>query len=232
MTRILRHYARLALAALAALAMPAIASAQDAEALDARMCRNGLFAAYGPFQLARVPGEGRAYFLQDMDGCPEADDCRDYGQPYVVPGDTVIVSRLRTGHACAFYPGAGAGTAGYLPLEQLEFIATDTAPGDSGWFDAWTGPETDITISQTRAGPRVAGMAFWYGAPTSDGFHVVHDGEINGPLTIFGNRARYDDGLCIVDFTLLGDYLLTNDNARCGGANVRFVNVYKREEQD
>ena len=232
MTRSLRHLVRLSLAVFAALTLPAIASAQDASELDARMCRNGLFAAYGPFQLARISGEHRAYFLRDFDGCPEADDCRALGQPYVVPGDTVIVSRLRMGHACAFYPGTGAGTAGYLPLEQLELIAPDMAPGDSAWIDAWTGPETDITISQTRAGPRVAGMAFWYGAPTSDGFHVVHDGEIRGPLTIFGNRARFDDGFCIVDFTLLGDYLLTNDNGRCGGANVRFVNVYQREEQD
>lgn len=232
MTSFLRQVARLLLAALATFALPAAASAQDADELDARICRNGLFAAYGPFQLARISGAGRAHFLHDMDGCPEAQSCRNLGQPYVVPGDTVIVSRLRTGHACAFYPGAGAGTAGYLPLERLQFIPADRPPGDSGWMDAWSGPETDITISQTRAGPHVAGMAFWYGAPNSDGFHVVHDGEINGPLTIFGNHARYDDGFCIVDFTLLDDYLLTNDNGRCGGANVRFVNVYKREEQD
>ncbi|MEL1252056.1 hypothetical protein [Aurantiacibacter gilvus] len=233
MTRVLRRYARpvlTALAALAALALPAIASAQDTGELDARMCRNGLFAAYGPFQLARISGEGRAYFLHDRDGCPEAADCRSLGQPYVVAGDTVIVSRLRMGHACAFFPNAVGGTAGYLPLERLEFIETGAPTGDNGWFGSWSGVgSSDIAIGMSREGPRVAGTAFWQGLPTADGHAVIHDGEINGPITFFGNRARFDEGLCIVDFTLLGDYLLASDNGRCGGMNVRFIGVYLRD---
>lgn len=232
MTRSLHHTVRLLLAALAATVLPTLASAQDASELDQRMCRNGLFAAYGPFQLARVAGEQRAYFLEDMNGCPESADCRLARQPFVVPGDVVLVSRLWIDYACAYYPGENGGTAGYLPLEQLEIIPTATPASDIDWIDAWTGPDSDLIIYMSRAGLRVGGTAFWYGLPTSDGYPVVHDGELDGPLTVFGNRARYDDGFCEVDFTLLDDYLITDDNGSCGGVNVRFVKVYTREEQD
>lgn len=222
-------FLRLALAALAALALPVMASAQDADGLDARMCRNGLFAAYGPFQLARVTGEGRAYFLQDMGGCPEAGDCRTARQPFVLPGDTVVISRLRMGHACAFFPNDVGGTAGYLPIDRLEVVSTDTTPIPLDWRGRWSDHDNpSLTITYNGRGGHVSGMAFWHGLPTSDGYPVIHDGEIDGPLTIVGRHARYDDGYCIVDFTLLDEYLVSNDNGRCGGANVRFISVFTK----
>lgn len=220
---------RLVLAALAALVLPAVAHAQSAEELDARMCRNGLFAAYGPFQLARVTGEGRAFFLADTDGCPEASSCQLPRQPFVVAGDTVVVSRLRTGHVCAYYPNDAGGTAGYLPLDRLEFVPVRSPTFANGWIGIWNdGASADVAIGMSRDGPWVDGSAVWLGAVLASGDQVIHDGEISGPLTVFGNRARFDDGVCTVDFTLLGDYLLADDNRRCGGMNVSFVGVYTR----
>lgn len=217
--------ALLALAA-AALALPAAAMARD---FDDLTCRNGLFADEPPFQLARVSGQNRAFFLGDLNGCPEASECQLPRQPFVVPGDVVLVSKLLPGHACAYYPNNAGGTAGYLPLGQLEFIEVPTAPGDDGWIGSWTDrASADFTIGLSREGPRVDGNAVWLGAVLPSGDRVIHDGQISGALTIFGNRAHYDDGYCEVDFTLLGDFLIAGDNRGCGGVNVTFSSVYTR----
>src|SRR5687768_17736584 len=120
--------------ALAAFALPASALAQDLGDLDARMCRNGAFARDASFQMAEIVGEGRAYFLADTDGCPEAGSCREAAEPYVVTGDRVVVSKLRLGHACAFFPNEGGGSAGYVPLDRLRTIPTDTTPAEREWL--------------------------------------------------------------------------------------------------
>jgi hypothetical protein len=37
-----------------------------------------------------------------------------------------------------------------------------------------------------------------------------------------------DADSCIVDLTLIGKHLVANDNARCGGFNVRFWGIWNR----
>ncbi len=217
-------------ALLAGAAIPVAVSAQDGRDLDAVMCRNGLFATAPAFQLAQVAGEGRAYFLADMDGCPEADECRLPQEPYVLPGDKVVVSKLRMDHACAYFPNAVGGTAGYLPLDRLQLIASDTVPPEARWLGRWSNHgNPELRIERREGRLHLSGLALWHGGLNTLGHPVVHDGEIDGPLTLLGNRGRYDDGLCILDLTLLDQILIVSDNSRCGGLNVRFVDVLERQ---
>ncbi len=85
-----------------------------------------------------------------------------------------------------------------------------------------------LTIIRADEGFAISGEAFWPERPGTHDYPSVHIGVIEGPLTVFGNRARFDDGHCVVDFTLLGDMLVASGNRRCGGMNVSFSTVYSR----
>lgn len=215
---------RIVLTACAMLALPAAAQAQDDTT-----CRNGLFPREAPFTLARVSAEQNVYFHGDLDGCPAAGEAC-ITNSYLIDGDEVIVSKLREGFACAYY--VQSDTAGWIPLNQIEPVATEQAPQPAQWAGRWQG-RGDNRISITHAegtGLAIAGRAFWPAARPSE-LYSVRTGEIAGHLDQIGTRARYDDNdLCEVNFTLLGQYLLAGDNNRCGGMNVSFTGVYTRAD--
>lgn len=217
---------------LLALAAPALClGAAPPEDFDP-MCRNGLFASDPPFALATINRiKQRAVFQDDAQGCPwEGNKCAT--KAYVVPGDTVIISRVRKGFACAFYPSSGGGTAGWLATRQINLTRVDTRPDPARWLGEWSSegnPTVRFTSTLNRV--HVTGKAYWPGPEGTHDYHTVHEGEIDGPVEITGHTGHYgeDENLCEVSFTLLGDYLLAGDNANCGGANVRFSGVYRRE---
>lgn len=203
------------------------ALAQEGEAI----CRNGLFPSEPPFALAEVSGADRVYFHRDMEGCPQGEGCRTGA--YVVPGDTVVISRLRRGFACAFYPGRGGGTAGWVRIAPLRLLPVEANPPLSAWIGGWSsGGNPAIRFWEELGALHVVGEAYWPGPPGSHDWPSTHQGEIAGPVERAGHRASYtDDALCEVNFTLLGDYLIAGSNRNCGGANVSFSAVYRREAE-
>ena len=216
---------------LAALALPVLClGAAPPEDFDP-MCRNGLFAGEPPFALVTINrSQPRAQFHDDSDGCPwEGEKCAT--RAYVVPGDTVIVSRVRNGFACAFYPSPGAGTAGWLATRQINLSPVDTRPDPKRWLGTWSSEGNPrVTFADKLGRLTVTGKAYWPGPEGTHDYPTVHEGEIDGPVEITGHTGRYgeDENLCEVKFTLLGDYLLAGDNGDCGDANVSFTAVYRR----
>lgn len=92
-----------------------------------------------------------------------------------------------------------------------------------------------MRITNKRGMMHVGGEAYWPGPDLDPDLPPRHSGEIDGKLTLLGNRARYGDDnraryddYCKIDFTLVGDILIASDNSWCGGTNVRFSGVYRR----
>lgn len=200
-----------------------------AQTQDDMFCRGGRYTKEAPFTLATVVGEERAYFYGDMDGCPDLGEaCRSssYVTPgsYVIAGDVVVISKMRAGFGCAFYPNKSGGNSGWIKLSQLAILPSEQNPAEKAWTGDWSDDASaDIHITSNDDGELlVTGNAFWRGLGS------IHIGEVDGALLRFGNHARYDDGFCVADFTLLGDYLLVGDNRQCGGANVSFNGIYRR----
>ena len=194
-------------------------------------CRNGLFANEPPFALATINRQQpRAPFHDDTQGCPwEGEKCAT--SAYAVPGDVVIISRVRNGFACAFYPSKGGGTAGWLATRQINLTPIDTRPNPDRWQGSWSSEgNPHLTFAERMGRLTVAGKAYWPGPPGTYDWSSIHEGQIDGPVEITGNTGHYgeDEDLCEVRFWLLGDYLLAGDNGNCGGANVSFSAVYTR----
>ena len=205
-------------------------AATAAHAQD-NLCRNGLFPTEAPFALAEIDGTGRAYFHDDTEDCPWAggSDCRT--RSYLVPGDTVIINRIGEGFACAFYPGKGGGTAGWISSNRLKLLRVENNPQLGAWIGTWSSEgNPELTLTPALGGIHAKGEAFWPGRPGTTDWPSIHVGEIDGPIRIVGHIGTYgDDNDCKVKFTLLGPFLIAGDNAQCGGANVSFSAVYQRQ---
>ncbi len=208
-------------------------AAPPSAAVDLGDCRNGGFPSENPdFGLAVVTGAGSAYLLYDMEGCPNpSPQCKKASEGYVVPRDRVITGRTKGDYICAYFPSRGGGSAGWVEKSRLRSLAIDSEPPYSSWLGRWSvegNPTVRITSSHGEL--QISGEAYWPGLEPQKDWPSgwPHSGDIDGRLTLFSNRARYDDNFCRVDFALVGDMLIAADNDMCGGMNVHFDGVYCR----
>jgi hypothetical protein len=216
-------------AAIAAAAAASSAAAAD----DDGFCRNGGFAIENSsFGLAKIDGDTRAYLLDDMDGCPSGrTGCRTRG--YVIPGDLVVTGRDRNGYRCVYFPNRGGGSAGWLDPRRLKPIPVAADPPLSAWVGRWSdhgNPTARIALRRERL--FVDGESYWPDPdpPLKQFPGGPNMGGIGGPLRVKGNRAHEDE--CNVDFTLVGDFMVGSDpDMKCGGMNVSFSGVYRRERR-
>lgn len=212
----------------------AVATPASAAMLDDGLCRNGLFPANNDhFGLAIVNGQGRAQVLDDMNGCPKAERRCRKGY-YVVPGDRVVTGRIKGSYVCAFFPNKGGGTAGWIERSRLRPLTINRNPPQSAWIGRWSSEENPIMRIMTgHRGLRITGEAYWPGPTRDDDWPPgwPHYGNIDGKLVRQSDHAHYDADGCRVDLVLVGDTLIASDNEMCGGANVRFNGVYRRQKR-
>jgi hypothetical protein len=205
-------------------AAPALAATDDGR------CANGGFPRENAdFGLATINGLGRARLLVDITGCPKS---ATWCEHYVLPGNRVVTGRTMDDYVCVYFPNRVGGSAGWVNKSRLRLSATVSSPPASSWLGRWS-DEGNPSVRVTLAGAilHVDGEAFWPGPNPEKGWPIgwPHTGEIEGELTVEGNRGVYDNGECKIDFSLVGDTLIARDNSQCGGANVRFDGVYRRK---
>jgi hypothetical protein len=199
----------------------------------AQWCRSGHFALLSEsteFSLARVTSP-RSHFYgdettADYAGCPTSDETACKLPSYVIENDVVVVNGKTHGEfSCVRYTAStDQSTTGWLKTVSLEPITATPPPG--AWQGIWSTYDSTLVVSQSALdrGFIVEGEAYWYGVST------VHSGEVvaraepfEAQLVLFG---AYD---CQLTLTLLQDYLVVQDNKRCGGMNVTFDGVYTRQ---
>ncbi|MEM6430344.1 MAG: hypothetical protein AAF708_13970 [Deinococcota bacterium] len=205
-----------------------LAAAQN----PAEWCRSGHFAlpseAAG-FSLARITTP-RSHFYGDETtagraGCP-SDDPTCQLPSYVIQDDIVVANGKTYGQfSCVRYVASTAqSTTGWLETASLE--PTRVTPSPDAWQGSWSTYDNTLVVSKSTLdrGFIVEGEAYWHGLNT------VHIGEIVARAEPFDNQlvlfGAYD---CQLNLTLLQDYLIAQDNKRCGGMNVTFDGVYTRQ---
>ena len=199
-------------------------------------CRGGFFTKGSPeFTLAKIPSLSarsvkRAYFHKDgRPDCNAGPDCTS--SSYLVPGDEVVVRGELAGFACAWYPAAkGVGTVGWISLEDIEFQRPPSDQPLPDWHGEWKYAESTVKITDNKLAGwlNVTGDSYWKGLGDN-----IHIGEIDGRVEPKDGVAEYSDGDdeydCKVKMTLLGKYLILDDNLRCGGVNVSFSVIYLKK---
>jgi hypothetical protein len=218
----MRRLAAIGTAFLAALSMAAAAHADDDR------CGYGDFVHFAQDGVAvykvSPPSQGRAYFHNDGQGCPDAPSCRL--KSYLVVQDEVLVSKVENGWACAWYGRGERHTVGWL--RKTDLVKSAVAPsGEGDWLGDWSFGDNQITIKRTKKGLWATGDATWTG-PASQ-----HVGSFEGLIEVKGAVAEYADRegtepFCDVRMRRVGNHMVVADSGSCGGASVSFDGVYTR----
>ena len=182
---------------------------------------------------AHVVAERRVPFIKTAEAdpaCPSlAPACRDTA--YLVAGDNVIRGGSRGAFACATYVGVtGQTRSGWLPAGAL----ADDPPAKvvlDDWVGTWTsGSEQTITVRRKGDRLAVSGTAT-YGARNPE--RLRHGGPdlawTDGETGIVPRFSPGDMMFCSVRMRLLPPNLIAESTAACGGMNVTFGGVYRRE---
>lgn len=220
-----------------ALTAALVASLARSATIEPYSCRNGLFSSeQDELRQAAVAGDKaeKLIFYQDVAGCPEGGEkCKS--KAYVLPGDEMIVNKVRGDWACGWFNGKKHETVGWVDARRLQFLREDEVRDLNRWAGKWKFYSNVIEISTAENKLHVKGSADWNGGKNSAGVPVVHTGDIEGEITPQNGWARLvmDAGpySCQANFTLLGRYLVVTDNSNCGGVNVRFDGVYTKDRQ-
>lgn len=196
-------------------------------------CRAGLFTQESAdFRIAEATGKknDNIFFYNDFEtDCPGKESCR--GKAYVVPGDRLIVSRSFGDFGCAWFePAEGLPRIGWIKLASLKFSNTLTKAPLTAWLGEWRYADNSIKFTHNKLAGflNVTGDALWRGAGDN-----VHIGELDERVEPNGNTLKVgatetDEFACKVTMQLIGEFLVADDNMRCGGANVTFSGVYRR----
>jgi hypothetical protein len=120
-----------------------------------------------------------------------------------------------------------------MDAARLRPIAINPNPALSEWIGSWSDEGNPrIRFARRGDGLTVDGEAYWPSPNPSPrqfpgGPNV---GSVSEPVRVSGNTARAAE--CNITFTLLGDMLVAEDPDRsCGGMNVSFTGVYRRERR-
>jgi len=142
--------------------------------------------------------------------------------------DSVVISRSEGDWTCGYLSSNKGSAQGWVRSQDIRVTQAERNPSLGAWIGTWAQGENRITLEHTKAPGALSldGQAFWHG-----GRDNVHEGSIAGEVSPTGNRVHYEEGSvesCTVDLALIGNYILANDNNRCGGMNVRFWGVWRR----
>ena len=189
--------------------------------------------------LYEVTDTGRTRFVKgwtrEGQHCPSLDaNCR---QPsFLIEGDKVVVNEIEGDFACANYVNEkGVNIANWLPLKSLS--RTNMEPKWQGRWKTYDGKAL-LAIDTAQGGTMVISGSAEYDTGTT-----VNTGEIAGEGNAmlselsFGydgaGHLSYDEaarsGSCAVRMRQLGPYTAVVDNGACGGLNVSFTGLYRKE---
>jgi len=159
-------------------------------------------------------------------GCGSGQNCLS---TKLAPGDTVVVYQAEGDWTCGYLTQSKGAGPGWVRSNDIRPVSFDAAPPLDAWRGTWASGEDRIRIQTSKAPGKVElkGEAVWHGR-TKD---AVNTGDFEGDAAPVGNHLHFVESgtdSCTVDLTLIGKYLVANDNNLCGGENVRFWGIWKR----
>jgi hypothetical protein len=187
------------------------------------------FAAAPLFRIAAGNASGRVHFFAKKEPCRGAARCPHVRAAYLVSGDVVFAGPEDRGFRCVAYgTRRGALIGGFVPATNLMAYEPETKLERAFLLGAWRRDESSgLEIrADGAAGIEVSGNGYWQGVSSVNiGEFSAKSDAVASPVLVL----REEEDGCTVVLERRGPYLLVNDNARCGGRNVRFVGIYIRQ---
>jgi hypothetical protein len=188
-----------------------------------------------PSGIAVVTGVGRAYFHGDADLC-RGGQAYCLKRAYVVAKDRVLTGFSRDGYTCVFMPSKSTTTSGWIETRRLRGEAIAASPPASAWLGVWESADVSRSrIWRGKLGLQASGVSDWNSGDGYDDDGKIslpgrnHHAEFSGRLSAANNRARLKDGECSVDFTLMDEFMIVEDETSCGEGNTSFRDIYRRK---
>ena len=154
------------------------------------------------------------------------------GTAQIVPGQALLLGASRPGYVCALFANGLEARAGWIPQGRVApaALSVDPAPPLTAWVGTWR--QHDNTIVLTRIGDQLTanGEAYWPGKSIMP----ANEGEFSGTAAPSGRRLHFATDApdpCVVDLTLVGEFLFADDNRMCGGHNVAFSGIFIRRPE-
>lgn len=179
------------------------------------------------FRITAKSQNDRAYFFSRKLACTEGPSCPARMKAYLVDGDVVFGGPADKNFRCVYYGTAqGKIVAGFVSTDNLVPFAEDEVLTRDFLVGTWSSGGNP-TIAITAAGEKevsAEGEAWWRGLGDS-----YHTGSFSAVAAPAGKEITFREGndaySCKVDLLRRGPYLVAQDNAYCGGMNVRFSGI-------
>ena len=202
---------------------------------------------FDALQVAKIkPGVGKTHFYTPAcdAGAKGLEACRRAA--YVMPGDPVLIGDVYDTTACAtFVDAKGRATSGVIKGDRVAPISGSDKAAATQFVGTWIRDEAKITVTARGQVLSFNGDAT-YGAKDPN---RVKRGAVNLGNILFSARTatnRISVGLtgkgelaedkakaaatdCQLDMIALGPYLVVRDNMMCGGMNVSFTGIYRKQ---
>ena len=179
-----------------------ISVAAVAQERPQKACAFDGFSADG--KLAEVMRSTAGYY-----GCGSRIDCLP---AKLAAGDVVAPYHTDGDWTCAYLQQRDGAGPGWVKTRDIRILPADPAPPPGAWAGTWANGRGRIRIAASNGKLHLTGEAEWHGAGG-----VVHTGDFEGDVSPQGNHLHYvEEGAdsCTVDLTLIGHYLVANDNER------------------
>lgn len=128
---------------------------------------------------------------------------------------------------CGYVDDKDGATPAWISAKEVREVGPDPIPPVTAWLGTWRNGANRIVIKRPGDPYKLTlvGHATWHGRAG-----VEHSGDVTGDVTPSGDHIHYSEGgeSCAIDLTLFGNYMVANDNDRCGGMNVRFWGIWRR----
>ena len=184
-------------------------------------CRNGAFATdQNNLRVVRVLRKTDLLIDSGQKkGCPQAGAACVLGDSHADRAEELLVNSELPGFFCAYRPKDDDG--GWVAKSDVAVEAPQPSsnPPLTAWIGRWRDDDDRIRIARKGSALHLAGHASWA---------QQNSGDFDGTSVPAANKLQTNDDACKVSMTLVGDYLVVDDNGQCGGMNVRFTGVYRR----
>lgn len=207
----------------------------QAFAAEPYTCRNGAFPSYPEIHYGEVmvSADQQAAVFPDREGCPDSSSCSQ--KDALKKGDKVLIAHASDRRSCVWYSGKHSEVVGWIASPNIRALPARD-PAMKNWLGNWKsiGGAARIVIRASRDGQLIIrGNARWVGGLGPTGERIIHSGDLEGKAVPAGNQLRIGDPetpyTCVATLRLLHDQLVVSDNSLCGGANVRFDEVYRKQ---